>query len=128
MLRLVDRLDEGVYITDEHRMILFWSRGAERITGWSSAEVVGRRCRDQVLDHVDAKGQDMCRGACPLALCMMDGRERTERLFLRHKDDRRIYVEVRTFPLDGARDLPRGAVEIFRDLTRVNDLPVPDLP
>ncbi len=128
MLRLLDVLHEGVYITDADRCIVYWSPGAERITGWAAEDVLGRRCRDHLLDHVDFRGQDLCRGACPLALCMMDGRPRTERLFLRHKDDRRVYVEVRTFALDGAAEAPRGAVEVFRDLTLVNDLlPADDL-
>ncbi len=123
MLRLVHTLDEGVYITDQHRTILFWSRGAERITGWKAAEVMGRRCREGLLEHCDRHGRLLCKSDCPLAACLADGRPRTERLFLRHRDDRRLYVEIRTFPLDGPGQHPRGAVEVFRDLSQTNEVP-----
>ena len=116
--KLVEALDEGVYVTDVQRRVVYWSPGAERITGWFASEVVGRRCQDQMLDHVDEHGQLLCGGACPLALCMMDGRNRRERMYLRHKDGRRIYIEVRTFPRLGGDGEPAGAVEVFRDLTQ----------
>ena len=47
--QLLNSLADGVYITDTNRKILFWNRAAERITGWSAAEVVGRSCHDSLL-------------------------------------------------------------------------------
>ena len=43
---IVDNIYEGVYFVDLERRITYWNRGAERITGYSAAEVVGRHlCR-----------------------------------------------------------------------------------
>ena len=36
-LRLIDCLSDGVYVMDADRSIVAWSRGAERITGYSAA-------------------------------------------------------------------------------------------
>ena len=41
---LIDAIPEGVYVTNEEREIVYWSEGAERITGYS-----GRRRRRQPL-------------------------------------------------------------------------------
>ena len=34
---------------DVERRIVYWSKSAERITGWRAEEVVGRRCLDDIL-------------------------------------------------------------------------------
>ena len=57
---IVDALAEGVYVCDLERRITFWSKSAERITGWPAAEVVGRQCFDSVLCHVDKDGHQLC--------------------------------------------------------------------
>jgi PAS domain S-box-containing protein len=33
---------------DLERRITYWSESAERITGWTAADVVGRQCHDNV--------------------------------------------------------------------------------
>ena len=64
---ILDCLADGAYATDTDRRILFWNRSAERITGWKREDVVGRRCRDNILVHVDIDGHPLCRTEfCPL--------------------------------------------------------------
>jgi len=48
---ILDSLSEGVYVCDRDRRIVFWSKSAERITGWQSADVVGKRCLEDILCH-----------------------------------------------------------------------------
>ncbi len=55
---ILDSLSDGLYVCDTDRRIVFWSKAAARITGWESADLVGRRCLDDVLCHVDKDGQD----------------------------------------------------------------------
>jgi PAS domain-containing protein len=54
---VVDSLNDGIYVCDLDRRIIYWSESAQRITGWSAEEVVGRHCFDSVLCHVDKDGQ-----------------------------------------------------------------------
>ena len=49
----VDSLDVGVYLVDCHRKIVYWNRGAERISGYLRQDVTGRFCRDDILVHSD---------------------------------------------------------------------------
>lgn len=45
----VDNLHDGVYFVDSSRQILYWNQAAERISGYTAAEVLGRPCFDNVL-------------------------------------------------------------------------------
>ena len=42
--KIIDCLNDGVYVCDRDRRIVFWSKSAERITGWRSEDVLGRAC------------------------------------------------------------------------------------
>jgi phosphoserine phosphatase RsbU/P len=71
---ILDSLSDGVYVCDKDRRIVFWSRAAERITGWQSADVLGRRCLDDVLCHIDKDGHKLCgEEFCPLHRSMVTG-------------------------------------------------------
>jgi diguanylate cyclase (GGDEF)-like protein/PAS domain S-box-containing protein len=114
-LAVLDNLADGVYFVDRQRRITYWNAGAERLTGFSSDEVVGRRCRDGILNHCDAAGTVMCGAHCPLLGTMLDGHVREVHAFLHHKDGYRRPVCVRAAPLCDEEDRIIGAVEIFHD-------------
>jgi len=115
--KILDHLYDGVYFTDRQRQILYWNKGAERITGYANDEVVGRSCRDNLLNHVDANGVQLCLNQCPLAACMADGRPREAEVFLHHADGHRVPVLVRAAPLRDAQGQIVGAVETFSEAT-----------
>ena len=73
--RIIDNLYDGLYFVDQNRVIQYWNRAAERITGYTAAEVVGRPCSDNILTHVDDHGANLCTGECPLAATIADGRD-----------------------------------------------------
>jgi diguanylate cyclase (GGDEF)-like protein/PAS domain S-box-containing protein len=110
---LVDHFYDGVYFVDRDRLITYWNKGAERITGYKERQVVGRSCRDKLLNHVTAEGEEMCGDRCPLAACMEDGLPREADVFLHHADGHRVPVLVRAAPLRDAQGNITGAVETF---------------
>jgi diguanylate cyclase (GGDEF)-like protein/PAS domain S-box-containing protein len=110
---LVDNLHDGVYFVDRDRIITYWNKGAERITGYKSIEVIGRSCRDNLLNHVNAGGLQLCQDHCPLQACMMDGKPREADVFLHHADGHRVPVLVRAAPLKDALGNITGSVESF---------------
>ncbi|MBE0598019.1 MAG: GGDEF domain-containing protein [Desulfuromonadales bacterium] len=113
--QILDQLGEAVYFVDRERRILYWNRGAEQLTGFAAAEVAGRCCQDNLLEHVDAQMRPLCQDACPLAQAMETGESREERIFLRQKDGRRLPVEVKVAPIRDQRGKIVGAVEVFAD-------------
>ena len=62
-----DNLNDGVYFVDVNRRITYWNKGAERLTGYSAAEVIGSCCADNLLRHITEEGQGLCAAECPLA-------------------------------------------------------------
>jgi diguanylate cyclase (GGDEF)-like protein/PAS domain S-box-containing protein len=110
---LIDNLYDGVYFVDRERVITYWNKGAERITGYPAERVIGHACSDNLLNHVTANGVQLCQGQCPLAACMQDGHVREADVFLHHADGQRVPVLVRAAPLRDADGNIVGAVETF---------------
>ena len=115
---LLEAMSEAVYVVDRDRTITYWNPAAEQLTGFPAAEVVGKRCRDGVLNHVDDAGRSLCRHRCPLLATMRDGASRDACVFLHHRDGHRVPVEIRAAPLRGPAGAVIGAVEVFHDDTR----------
>jgi diguanylate cyclase (GGDEF)-like protein/PAS domain S-box-containing protein len=118
---LVDNLYDGVYFVDPTRKILYWNQGAERITGYSREEMLGRYCPDNILQHVDSTGRALCLVGCPLTRAIHDGVAREEEIYLRHKEGHRVPVLVKSSPIRGEEGRIIGAVEIFSDNSRHKD-------
>lgn len=111
---VLDNLFDGVYVVDKERKIIYWNKAAERITGFFEAEVVNLACYDNILNHVDERGKQLCLDGCPLAKVLKDGNPRQAEVFLRHKAGHRVPVSIRITPIyDG--DSIIGAAEIFSD-------------
>ena len=105
---------EGIYFVDNNRVINFWNGGAERITGFSANEVLGKGCKDNILTHVDENGNTLCLSGCPLQNTIMDGKVREASVYLHHKDGHRVPVSVKSIPMFEDDEIV-GAVEIFID-------------
>ena len=109
---LLNDLYEGVYFVDKDRGITFWNQGAERITGFSASEMLGRYCYDNLLSHVDQHGKQLCFDGCPLHETLKDGLVRSAQVFLHHKNGQRVRVDVKIRPLY-IKDEIVGATELF---------------
>jgi diguanylate cyclase (GGDEF)-like protein/PAS domain S-box-containing protein len=114
---LLDNLHDGVYFVERDRGIVYWNKGAERITGYTSAEVVGSHCHDGILMHVDSKGNNLCQTGCPIAQVISSGAATEADIFLNHKDGHRVPVQIRATPIVDGKGKIVGAVEIFSDVT-----------
>ena len=112
---ILDNLYDGVYFVDKDRRITYWNRGAERITGYSAAQVMGHRCSDNILMHVDEAGSPLCQTGCPLSHSMADGATREAQVFLHHANGHRVPVSVRVAPLRDPEGAVIGAIEVFSD-------------
>lgn len=124
---VLDNLEDvGIYITDRDRRILFWNKAASRITSFSSTEIVGRTCFDNVLCHVDRHGRQLCESSvCPLALSMDHGRPVGPPTFVfgMNKEGKRIPMTVTVSPIRDRHGRVVGGMELFRDASaEVHDL------
>ena len=119
---VVDAMSEAMYVLNRDRRVTLWNASAERLTGYSAADAVGRRCRDGLLEHTDEDGRLLCGSRCPLLGVIADGQPRTARVFLKHADGHRTPVQVRGSALRDEAGNIVGAVETFIDDTAHRDL------
>ncbi len=119
---LLDDLYDAVYFVDPNRNILYWNHAAEALTGYAAAEVVGKRCSDDVLCHVDESGRSLCHNECPLSRSMLFGVRSKADAYLRHRDGHRVPVSVRVVPILDENNVAVGAIEVFSDIARRKQL------
>ncbi len=112
--QMLENMYEGVYFVDTERTITFWNKGAERISGYKAKEILGKQCFDNILNHVNSKGCQLCMNSCPLQQTIYDGVMREVPVYLHHKDGHRVPVSIRTIPLFEGQEVI-GAVEVFTD-------------
>jgi diguanylate cyclase (GGDEF)-like protein/PAS domain S-box-containing protein len=110
---LIDNLYDGVYFVDTSRLITYWNKGAERITGYRSQDILGQYCHANILDHVTDSGTHLCKDGCPLMATIQDGKPREAEVHLRHAEGYRVSVLVRTTPIYDSENNIIGAVEVF---------------
>lgn len=113
---ILDRITSGVYFVNQERVITYWNKGAERLSGYAAQEVVGFRCAE-VLSHIDEFGRSLCGELCPLLDAMKDGAPRQAELFMLHKTGQRVPVLVQAMHMNGSGGTITGAVEIFNDIS-----------
>ena len=112
---ILDAVSDGVYVTNGDREIVFWSKGAERITGYSPDEVLNRHCYDNILVDTDILGKNLCFDGCPLQKCIETGEQQAvEEVFLKRKDGEALAVHVKALALQIGDK--RYGVEVFGEL------------
>jgi len=119
---LLENLYDGVYYVDTKNRITLWNQSAERITGYKKEEVIGSRCSDNILRHIDEKGNELCVKGCPLKRTLQDGEIRDADVYLHHKDGHRIPISIRISPITDDAGNIIGAVEVFSDISKNLDL------
>lgn len=104
--------DYAMIFLDAEGRITGWNTGAERITGWSEAEVLGRP-QDLIFTPEDrAQGVP----AQELGKAATEGRALDLRWHLR-KDGSRFFADVIMETFHDENEQPRGFAKILRDIT-----------
>lgn len=113
---ILDNVADGVFTVDEMFNITFFNRAAERITGYSAKEAMGRPCSEVFKTS-------LCGKDCPLRESLTTGsRVVNFEIDITTKAGKPVSISVSTAPLMSSRGQFIGGVETFRDLTRVREL------
>jgi diguanylate cyclase (GGDEF)-like protein/PAS domain S-box-containing protein len=113
---ILEGLPTGMCVIDMQKKIVFWSDGAERITGYLRHEVIGHSCVGEPLLHCDPPGCEFCSEECPLARAIETSHPAEATGFLHHKAGHEITVSTRAVPIHNERGSIIGAVETFENL------------
>jgi diguanylate cyclase (GGDEF)-like protein/PAS domain S-box-containing protein len=114
---ILDNLYDGVYFLDLDRRITYWNNGAERITGFSGDDVLGKHCSEGLLIHMDPEANSLCStDRCPALKAMRSDEPCEAELFCQHKAGYKVPVVTRVSPIKEDGEVI-GAVEVFSDNT-----------
>jgi PAS domain S-box-containing protein len=114
---IVEQLADGVFTVDREFRITSFNRAAEEITGYRREQVVGRVCREVLKASI-------CQHGCALQRAIASGRPVHMRsLYISNARGERMPVSISAGAMLGDRGEVIGAVETFRDVSRVESAP-----
>lgn len=115
LLDLFANTADGVFAVDPKGHIVLWNKGAEKILGYSSREVLGKPCCE-ILQGVDAAGNRVCHAGCSVTSMVKAG-ERVQSFDMesRTKTGQSIWLNFSTVVVPGNRPGLEVAVHLFRD-------------
>jgi diguanylate cyclase (GGDEF)-like protein/PAS domain S-box-containing protein len=111
--QLLESMLEGVYYVNRQRHIQYWNQAAENITGYQRTEVIGHSCAENILQHIDQEGNQLCFSGCPLAATLDDGKPRYTQVYLHHKQGHRVPIDIQVSPVYDQNGQIVGALEVF---------------
>ncbi|MEW6200026.1 MAG: sigma 54-interacting transcriptional regulator [Planctomycetota bacterium] len=113
---ILDSVADGVFTVDLDWRITSFNAAAERITGVTRAEALGRHCCDVFRASI-------CETECALKGAHRTGRPVVSKaVYILRADGERIPISVSAALLKDERGRVIGGVETFRDLSQVEEL------
>jgi diguanylate cyclase (GGDEF)-like protein/PAS domain S-box-containing protein len=112
---ILETLPTGLCVVDAQKKIVFWSDGAERITGYPRYEVIGRSCVAEPLQYFIHPGDEPGSEHSPLSFAIKTGRPNDAIGFLHHKAGHEISIRTRAVPVRNTHGSIVGAVAVFED-------------
>ena len=118
---VISSFSDAFMIFDSHFRIKYINSKGERMFGWKTEEIAGKKCSD-IFNALDTNGVRVCGSLCPgkNALWRERPSKESQRLYFQKKDGSRILVEVRANSL---RDSKGQTVEILYLLTQIGTSP-----
>jgi PAS domain S-box-containing protein len=113
--RLLESLRVGVCVVDLQKRIIFWSDGAEPITGNLRHEVVGRHCTGRSLLQCDQNTCEACGSECPVGAAIEGAHPSQTEGYLHPKQGHRVPVHVWTAPVRDAHGSILGGLQSYED-------------
>ncbi|MEW5981331.1 MAG: sigma 54-interacting transcriptional regulator [Acidobacteriota bacterium] len=113
---ILSSIADGVFTVDQDWRITSFNRAAERITGVSAGEAIGKKCAD--VFHAD-----ICERGCALRQTLETNRNLIEvPARILSSPGRSVPISVSTAVLRDSSGELIGAVETFRDLSQIEHL------
>ena len=106
---LLDRAQDAIMVRNLDRTIRYWNKGAERLYGWTAAEVMGR-----TMDHEMYRDPEILTQAMRQTLA--NGGDWTGELEQRARDDSVVYIEARWTVLRDRQGAVSGVLGINTDI------------
>ncbi len=113
---ILHSIADGVFTIDKNRRITSFNRAAQRITGFTREEAIGKPCYE--IFHAS-----ICQNACALDEALKTGHEVIDRpLNIINKEGKAVPISVSASALSDRNGKVIGGVETFRDLSALEEL------
>ncbi len=113
---ILESISDGVFTVDGEWRVTSFNRAAEKITGVSRKEAIGRRCAEVFRSS-------MCGAECALQKTLKTGRPVIGKSgYIINADGERIPISISTAVLKDADGKVTGGAEVFRDLSEIDAL------
>jgi len=113
---ILNGISDGILAHDLQRHIFFFNTAAEKITGYSSKEVMGRDCHDVFPGNFCGGKCLFCEGIIP----NIETQKQNLEITIKSGEKRRIDMTIRA--MTDTRGKKAGFLVSFRDLTREHNL------
>jgi diguanylate cyclase (GGDEF)-like protein/PAS domain S-box-containing protein len=120
---ILESLPTGLCVLDMQKKIVFWSDGAERITGHLRHEVIGHCCVAGILLHCDQPDCEFCTEECPIARAIKTSQPTEAVGLMHHKAGHEIPIRIRAVPVHNQHGSIIGAAETFEELQPITGPP-----
>jgi PAS domain S-box-containing protein len=113
---ILESISDGVFTVDHEWRITSFNRAAEKITGIDRSKALGKHCWEVFRSN-------MCESDCALRRTMQQGKSFVDSAaYIANSEKRRIPLVVSTSLLKDENGTVLGGVEIFRDVSQVEEL------
>ena len=113
---IVDTLQDGLMVLDPEGNILAMNPSAERLTGYSTDELVGRNCQILNCTGCELYGRGPAQEWCSL---YVKGSVTAKKCLISKKDRRTLHVVKNASVLRDSKGQLIGAVETFTDISEI---------
>jgi len=113
---IVDTLQDGLMVMDPEGNILAMNPAAEKLTGYSADELVGRNCRTLNCTGCELFGRGAGEEWCQL---YVSGNVKAKKCLISKKDRRSLHVVKNAAVLRDSKGKMIGAVETFTDISEM---------
>jgi PAS domain S-box-containing protein len=113
---ILESLSDGVFTVDQHWFVTTFNKAAERITGVSRKEAIGKRCAEVFRSS-------LCGAECALKATLKSGKPIIGRsAYIIHSSGQQIPISISTAVLKDSTGKVIGGAETFRDLSEIDAL------
>ena len=112
---ILDSIVDGVFSVDSKWQITSFNRAAEKLTGWSKKDAIGKPCHEVFKSSA-------CGEECVLAQSIANGMPlENKSIFITHANGSRIAATISAAPLLDSKGKIAGGVQVFRDVNALLD-------
>lgn len=115
---IVDNIEEGVLLIDDHENVQLFNPGATVITGWDQDEAIGISVHN-IIQLVNEKGETLDNSQNPIVNVFKTGEtQKADKDFIRSRNNKIIPITIHVSPLLDAEKNVRAAVAVITNVTQ----------